>query len=93
MASIGTLFRNEIGIDPIVVTYELNAEDPALGLRPVTGLDGITGRVVAHDDPDFARNNIGGRFTLVMGGGGLKSHIRILNELGDFSGDGLAPCS
>ena len=38
MASTGTLFRNEIGVDPIAVNYDLDTKDPALG--PVTGLDG-----------------------------------------------------
>ena len=89
MASIGTLFRNEIGVEPIAVNYELDTEDPPLG--PVTGLDGLPGRLWAHDDSDFARKNIGERFTLVVGNGGLKIRLQILSELGDFIGDGFTP--
>jgi hypothetical protein len=81
MADVGNLFRSEIGIDPIPVTYDITAH----------GLGPITGTLAAHEDPDFARKNIGERFTLVTSGGTHKIHIAITSETGDFVGDGLVP--
>ena len=85
MSDIGTLFRNEIGIDPIKVNYDLILENRATGLEP------IKGKLAAHEDPDFARKNVGNCFTLVTGNGRYKIRLRIVSELGDFIGDGLTP--
>ena len=87
MAGIGTLFRDEIGVDPIRVNYDLILEGRTSGIEP------IKGTLAAHKDPDFARKNIGNVFTLVTGGGGHKIRLSIVNELGDFTSPGLVPLS
>jgi len=87
MADIGTLFRDEIGVDPIRVNYDRIMQGRKSGIEP------IKGTLAAHKDPDFARKNIGNWFMLVTGGGGYKIRLRIVNELGDFIGDGLTPLS
>lgn len=92
MASIGTLVSDEIGATPIAVNFDIDVGNRTDESGRITGLRGITGRLAAHEDPDFARNNIGRQFTLFMGDGGLKSRIRIQNERGEFIGDGLVPC-
>jgi hypothetical protein len=85
---MGALFREEIWVDQIRVLFDFDDS-----VRE-SGFDPLHGKLVAIDDPDFARKNIGQQFWLVIGEAGnspIKSRLVIQNEMGEFTAHGLAP--